>query len=51
MGEEDRFENPDHDGYRSLWEMLQCLVLDTVPAQSLADLENPDGFLNLIRVC
>jgi len=25
LGEEDRFENQDQKGYRSLWEMLQAL--------------------------
>jgi hypothetical protein len=26
MGEEDRVENQDQEGYRSLWGMLQCPV-------------------------
>jgi len=49
LGEEDRFENQDQKGYRSLWEMLQGPVHNSVWAQSLADLETPDGFLNLLR--
>jgi hypothetical protein len=49
MGEEDCVENLGQEGYRSLWEMLQGLVRDTVRARSLADFETPDGFLNLIR--
>jgi hypothetical protein len=49
MGEEDRIENLDQKGYRSLWEMLQDPVRDTVRARSLADLETPDGFMNIIR--
>jgi ppGpp synthetase/RelA/SpoT-type nucleotidyltranferase len=50
MGEEDRVENQDQEGYRSLWEMVQGPVRDTVRFRSLADLENHDGFLNLLRV-
>ena len=50
MGEEDRVENLDQEGYRSLWEMLQGPVRDTVRTRSLADLETPDGVLNLLRV-
>jgi hypothetical protein len=49
MGEEYRDENLDQEVYRSLWEMLQGPVRDTVRARSLADLETPDGFLNLVR--
>jgi hypothetical protein len=41
MGEEDRIENLDKEGYRSLWDMLQGPVRDTVRARSLADLETP----------
>jgi len=50
MGEEDRNDDQDQEGYRSLWEMLQHPVRDTVRARSLADLETPDGFLNLLRI-
>jgi hypothetical protein len=49
MGEQDRVENLDQEGYRSLWEMLQGPVQDTVRPRGLAYLETPDGFLNLIR--
>jgi hypothetical protein len=41
MGKEDRIENLDKEGYRSLWEMLQSSVWDSVRFRSLADLENP----------
>jgi len=50
MGEEDRIEDQDQKGYRSLWKMLQGPFRDTVQARSLDDLETPDGFLNLFRV-
>jgi len=39
MGEEDRIEDQDQEGYRSLWEVLQGSVLDNVRARSRADLE------------
>jgi len=51
IGEEDRVENQDQEGYRSLWKMLQVSVPDTVRAESLADLKTPEGFLKLPRVC
>jgi hypothetical protein len=50
IGEEHRIENLDKKGNRSLWEMLQSPVRDTVRARSLADLETPDGFLNPLSV-
>ena len=50
MGEENRIENLDQEGYRSLGKMLQGPVRDTVWARSLADPKTPDGFLNLVRV-
>ena len=50
MGEENRIENLDQEGYRSLGKMLQGPVRDTVWAQSLANLENPGAFMNLVRV-
>ena len=50
MGEEDRIEDQDQEGYRSLWEILQGPVWDTVWARSLTDIETPDGILNLFRV-
>jgi len=49
MGE-DRVENVDQDGYRSLWEIFQRPLWETVRARSLADFETPDGFLNLLKV-
>jgi hypothetical protein len=49
MSEEDSVENLNQEGYRSLWEMLQGPIRDTVRARSLANLETPDGFLNLVR--
>jgi len=49
MGE-DRVKNQDQEGYRSLWEVLQSPVRDTVRARSLADLQTPHGFLDLLRV-
>jgi len=50
MGEENSIENPEKEGYRSLGKMLQGSVRYTVSARSLADLETPDGFVNLVRV-
>jgi hypothetical protein len=50
MGTEDRVENLDNKGYRSLGRMLQCPVRDAVRARSLAELKTPDGVLNLVRV-
>ena len=48
--EEDSVKNQDQEGYRSLWEMLQSPVRDTVRARRFADLQTPDSFLNLLRV-
>jgi len=50
MGEENRIENLGQEGNRPLGKMLQGPVWDTVWARSLADLENTDGFVNLVRV-
>ena len=50
MGDENLIVDQDQAGYRKLWEMLQGPVRDTVRAWSLAYLETPDGFLNLLRV-
>ena len=50
MGEEDSVENQDQEGYSSLWETLQSPVRDTIRARSLAVLQTPDSFLNLLRV-
>jgi len=49
MGAENRIEGVGEGGNRSLGKMLQCPVRDTVRARSLADLETPDGFVNLVR--
>ena len=49
MGEEKSVENVDQERNRSLWEMLQGPVRDTVRAWSLTDFETPDGHLNLTR--
>jgi hypothetical protein len=48
--EEDSVVNLDQEEYRSLRMMLQCSVWYTVWARSLADLETPNGFVNLVRV-
>jgi hypothetical protein len=51
MGEEDSIKDQDQEGYRSLWEMLQRPFRLTLRARSLVGPENPDGFLNILRVC
>ena len=50
MGDEDSVKNQDQERFRSLWEILQSPVRDTVWARSLADRQTPDGFLNLLRM-
>jgi len=50
MGDENDIQDQYQEGYSSLWEILQGPVRDTVRARSLADLQTPDGFLNLLRV-
>jgi hypothetical protein len=50
MDEENRIENLDQEGYRSLGKMFQGPIMDTVWARSLADFETPIGFLTLVRV-
>jgi hypothetical protein len=50
MVAEKRVENLGEEGYRSLGKMLQGPVQDTVWDRSLADLENTDGFVRLVRV-
>ena len=50
MSEEDRFENQDEEGHRSLWAMLQGPVRGSVRTWSLAEFQTLDGFLNLLRV-
>ena len=48
MGAENRVENVGEEGNRSLGKMLQCPVRDTFRVRSLAELETPDGFVNLV---
>jgi hypothetical protein len=50
MAEENSVKNQDKEGYRSLWEMLQSPVRDTIRARSLADLDTSGGLLNLLCV-
>jgi hypothetical protein len=50
MSEEDGVEDLDQQEYRSLGKILQGSVWYAVRARSLADLETPDGFMNLIKV-
>jgi len=50
MGAETRVEYTVEEGNRSLGKMLQRPVRYTVRTRSLADLETPDGFVNLVRV-
>jgi len=50
MGEEHSIEDLNQEGYRSLVKMLQGSVRNTVGAWRLVDLENPVGFLDLVRV-
>src|SRR5215475_1910541 len=50
MGEQDSIEDLDQEGHRSLGKMLQGSVRYAVWARSLADLETPDGFVNLVSV-
>ena len=38
------------EGNRSVGKMLQSPVRETIRARNLADLETPDGFVNLVRV-
>jgi hypothetical protein len=50
MGVENHIKNPDKEGYCSLGKMLSGPVWNTVWDWSPADLETPDGFVNLIKV-
>jgi hypothetical protein len=50
MGAENRVKNPDENRYRSLRKMFHGPVWNTVSFRSPADVEIPDGFVNLIRV-
>ena len=49
-GVENRVEDMGEEGNRSVRQMLQCLVRDTVRDRSLPDLETPDACVNLVRV-
>ena len=50
MGAQEGIEDLDEQEYRPHGKMLQGPVRDTVRSRSLAHLEAPDGFSNLIRV-
>jgi hypothetical protein len=50
VSEENSVKDMGEEGYRSLGKMLQDPVRYTVGARSLADFENPDDVLNLVRV-
>ena len=50
MGKENSVKNNDQEGYRSLWEMLKYPVRDTFSSRTLAELQTPDGYLNLLSV-
>jgi len=50
LGVKNRIENLEQEGFRALEKMLQGPVRDTVRARILADLDTPDGFVNLVRV-
>ena len=49
MGVENCVVDTGKEGNHSPGKMLQCPVWYTVRARSLADLETPDGFVNLVR--
>ena len=49
IGEENRIENLDQEGYRSLRKIFQGPVQYTVWSRSISELHTPDGFLNLVR--
>jgi len=49
MGAENRIEDLSQEGNRSLKKILKDPFRDTVRARSLADLEIPDGFVNLVK--
>jgi len=50
MGVENHIEDMGEEGNHSLGKVLQCPVCYTVRAWTLADLETPDGFVNLVGV-
>ena len=49
MSAENRVEDMGKEGNRSLGEVLQCPVRDTVRARGLSELETPVGCVNLVR--
>jgi hypothetical protein len=49
MGAENRVEDMGEEGNRSVGEVLHNPVRDTVRATGIADLETPDGCVNLFR--
>ena len=49
MGAENRVEDMDEEGNRSLGKVLQCPVRYIVRAWRLADLETPISIVNLAR--
>jgi len=48
MGAENRVKDTGEEGNRSLGTVLQRPVRYAVQAQSLAELETPNGFVNLV---
>jgi hypothetical protein len=50
VSEVNNFKDLGEEGYRSLGKMLQGPLRYTVRDRSLAAFENPDNFLNLVRV-
>ena len=50
MGAENRIEDLGQSGNRSLGKMHQCRFRDIFRSLSLADLETPDFYLNIVRV-
>jgi len=49
IGAENRVEDTGEEGNRSLGKVLQSPVRYTVRARSFADLDTPDGLVNLVR--
>jgi len=50
MGTENHVEDTGEEGNRSLGKVLQCSLQYIIRARSLADLDNHDGFVNLVRM-
>jgi len=49
MGVENRIEDLGQEGNLSLGKMLEGPVRDTFRTRSLAELETPDCFVNIVR--